>query len=138
MSGLKTFKLKKLIVIEGVNDKQKRHKINLIDGLIINREDEQNRWVIEAYTTADYIDFFKRFEGREPIQLQVKITKETNPPALFTTKMIGMNLMDDKMNVLFIGTIIDERMSNIENTLQRLIKEGYEGEDLLQQFKNSL
>ena len=135
---MKTFKLKKLVVIEDVNDKQKRHKINLIDGLIINREDELNRWVIEAFVSSDYIDFFKRFESRESIQLEVKITKETNPPARFTTKMIGMNEMDDKMNVLFIGTIVDERLSDVENTLQRLIKEGYEGEELLQQFKKSL
>ncbi|GEN30599.1 hypothetical protein HNQ35_001474 [Cerasibacillus quisquiliarum] len=135
---MKTFKLKKLVVIEDVNDKQKRHKINLIDGLIINREDELNRWVIEAFVSSDYIDFFKRFESRESIQLEVKITKETNPPARFTTKMIGMNEMDDKMNVLFIGTIVDERLSDVENTLERLIKEGYKGDELLQQFKKSL
>ena len=43
--------LKALDIIE--NDSRK--KIELIDGLIINREDEENQWIIEAYIDQKYL-----------------------------------------------------------------------------------
>ncbi len=55
---MKTFKLKKLIVKEGIEAKLLQHEIKLLDGLIINREDEQNRWLIEAFIDQSYLEFF--------------------------------------------------------------------------------
>lgn len=133
---MKTFKLKKLIVKEGIEAKLLQHEIKLLDGLIINREDEQNRWLIEAFIDQSYLEFFKRLEEeRQEIMLEVKITKESNPPATFITNIISVNEIGDRMNVLFMGTIVDRRIHYIEDLLERLVKEGYKGEELLRKFK---
>ena len=128
--------LKALDIIE--NDSRK--KIELIDGLIINREDEENQWIIEAYIDQKYLSYFKELQDKnEGIIVEVKITKETNDPATFITSMIGLNEIGAQMNVLFKGTIaVDEYNSGVEKALKSLIDEGYQGEELLKRFKNFL
>ena len=136
---MKTFKLKALRIIESVHNNIKVHNINLIDGLTINREDEQNRWVIEAYISRDYMELFKRLhKEREEIMVEANITKESNEPATFITSIIGLNEIGDQMNVLLIGTIVDRRKNKIEEMLRFLVNKGYQGEELLGKFKEML
>ncbi|HLS61024.1 MAG TPA: YwpF family protein [Virgibacillus sp.] len=134
---MKTFKLKALEVIEEVDEEMIRKKIPLLDGLIINREDDQNQWVIEAYIDNNYLDYFTTLkEEHDEIIIQVKITKESNSPAIFMTSIIGVNEIGSRMNVLFKGKIIDRHKDEIEEMLGSLITEGYEGEELLMEFKS--
>lgn len=135
---MKTFRLKTLDIIESTDSDKDiiQHQIPLLEGLIINREDEENRWIIEAYITKDYNDFFTRLkETRDEIMVQVKITKESNAPATFITSITGMNEVGHNMNVLFMGTIVDKQREIVEAMLKRLIDEGYHGEELLDKFK---
>jgi|SRR5699024_7516178 len=135
---MKTFKLKALEVIESTDSDKDilQHQIPLLEGLIINREDEKNQWVIEAYVEKEYIDFFTRLKDtRDEIMIQVKITKQSNAPATFITSIIGMNEVGDNMNVLFKGTIVDKQREIVEGMLKKLIDQGYHGEDLLDKFK---
>ncbi|WP_102027536.1 YwpF family protein [Salirhabdus sp. Marseille-P4669] len=133
---MKTFKLVSLSVLEKVEDVLTTKDIELIDGLIINREDEQNQWLIEAYTHNRYKDFFDTLkkEKREKV-LQVKITKPTNTPATFMVKVKNVNKIGGNINVLFLGTIINRKREKVEEMLQELIEEGYQGAELLEQFK---
>src|SRR5690625_586592 len=133
---MKTFMLKAIDIIENSS----RKKVELIDGLIINREDEENQWIIEAYIDQKYLSYFKELQDKnEGIIVEVKITKETNDPATFITSMIGLNEIGAQMNVLFKGTIaVDEYNSGVEKALKSLIDEGYQGEELLKRFKNIL
>ena len=130
---MKTFMLKALDIIE--NDSRK--KIELIDGLIINREDEENQWIIEAYIDQKYLNYFQELQNQnEKVMIEVKITKETNDPATFITSMIGLNKIGTQMNVLFKGTIaVDQYNSGMEQALKSLIDQGYQGEELLGEFK---
>ncbi len=115
------------------------HEIDFMDGLIINREDEENRWVIEAYTTRAYRELFKRLQTTgEDLMIEVRITNVTNPPATFITSIIGVNDISDHMNVLFMGTIIDQRKQSVEQHLKALIDAGYQGDILLEKIKQSL
>lgn len=133
---MKTFKLNSLEIIENKEENIIENKIPLIDGLIINREDDDNQWVIEAYTTYDYIDYFKQLkEENYEIMIKVIITKESNDPAIFITSIIGINEIGENMNVLFKGTIIDHRNSEIEQMLKTLIDKNYQGEELFLKFK---
>jgi len=133
---MKTFKLKALEVIEKVDEEMIQNKVPLLDGLIINREDDQNQWVIEAYIDHSYLDYFTALrEKNDEVIIQVKITKESNAPAIFMTSIIGVNEIDSRMNVLFKGKIIDRHKDEIEEMLGSLIEEGYQGEDLLMEFK---
>lgn len=133
---MKTFKLKKLEIIDHISDDILQTNIPLKDGLIINREDEQNRWVLEAYMDHSHLEFFKKLESKDKeIMVQVKITKESNEPATFITSIIGVNEIGAHVNVLFMGTIVDQRKHKIEEKLTALIEEGYQGEELLKKVK---
>ncbi|MFD2043923.1 YwpF-like family protein [Ornithinibacillus salinisoli] len=133
---MKTFKLQSLQIIENVADEIVKHPVPLHDGLIINREDEANRWLIEAYVEATYKDFFTELSNNnEEIMVEVVITKEDNAPATFITSIIGINDIGGHINVLFLGNIVDKQKSKIEEMLSDLIDKGYQGEELLTTFK---
>lgn len=136
---MKTFKLSSLEIIENKEENIIQNKIPLIDGLIINREDEGNQWVIEAYVALSHIQYFKQLrEENNEIMVKVKITKESNDPAIFITTIIGINEIDAQMNVLFKGMIIDQRNSEIEQMLKTLIDKNYQGEELFLKFKKQI
>lgn len=116
-------------------EKLERKQIDLIDGLVINREDKYG-WLIEAYTEKKYVNYFKSIEHLDEIMIKVKITREENDPAFFITKIIDINEISDKtINVLFQGKVVDHRKSRIEEMLQTIIEQGYQGESLLKRFK---
>lgn len=133
---MKTFKLKSLEVIEQKDEEIIQIQIPLIDGLIINQEDENNHWVIEAYMEHCQLDYFNELkEADNEVLLQVKITKESNEFATFITSLIDLNVIGTRMNVLFRGTIVDRQKYKIEEMLTNLINEGYQGNELLEKFK---
>lgn len=114
-----------------VNTKQ----IDLIDGLVINREDEHG-WLIEAFIDRKYWDFFDSIKEAEDLMIQVKITREENDPAFFLTEIVGINKIgEERMNVLFQGKIVDHSKRRIEQLLEMIIEEGYQGKSLLKKFK---
>lgn len=113
---------------------QRKH-IDLIDGLVINREDEHG-WLIEAFTDRKYWDFFTSIKDTKELMIQVKITREENDPAFFLTEIVSINeIGDDRMNVLFQGKIVDHSKRRIEKLLEMIIEEGYQGRSLLEKFK---
>jgi hypothetical protein len=133
---MKTFKLISLDIVEEKHEDITQRRIKLEDGLIINREDDRGRWVIEAYVDESYRDFFETMkEKEEEIIIQVKITKQSNRPATFLVKPIDVNMIGDRMNVIFMGTIIDRHQEQVEWVLKQLMDEVYQGEDLLEEFK---
>src|SRR5690625_16337 len=109
----------------------------MLDVLIIKRKYNQNQWIIEAYIDHSYLDYYTALrEKNDEIIIQVKITKESNSPAIFMTSIIGVNEIGSRMNVLFKGKIIDRHKDATEEMLGSLITEGYEGEELLMEFKS--
>jgi hypothetical protein len=132
---MKTFKLKGLTIMKKEDDQIEEKKIDLDDGLVINREDKEG-WLIEAYTSRKFQAYFKLLGNVDEIMVQVKITREENDPAFFITKMIGMHeINEEKMNVLFQGHVVDHSKSRIEDMLRMIMEEGYQGESLLKKFK---
>ncbi len=132
---MKTFKLKGLKIMANEEDGVDRKKIPLFDGLVINREDKLG-WLIEAYIDIEYLPYFNNLMNVEELMIQVKITREENDPAFFISKIIGINqINEERINVLFQGKVVDHRKSRIEEMLQMIIEEGYQGESLLKKFK---
>lgn len=135
---MKTFKLKGLKVMANKEDGIEDKDISLLDGLVINREDELG-WLIEAYTNDSYQSYFTAIEHIKEIMIQIKITREENDPAFFITKIIGINQIGaGKMNILFQGKIVDHSKNRIEKMLKMIVEEGYQGESLLQKFKEMI
>lgn len=135
---MKTFKLKGLKLMENEENAMKSKVIPLLDGLVINREDELG-WLIEAFIDKEYLEYFKSIQNKKDMMIQVKITREENDPAFFITEIISINVISDKrMNVLFQGHVVDHRKSRIEELLQEILEQGYQGESLLKKFKESI
>ncbi|GGF12549.1 hypothetical protein GCM10010954_09070 [Halobacillus andaensis] len=133
---MKTFKLVSLDIVEEKNEDITQRRIKLNDGLIINREDDRGRWVIEAYVDNQYEDYFHQIlTNSEELLIQVKITKSSNQPATFLANVIDTNMIGNDMNVIFMCTMVDRRREHIEKVLKTLLDEGYQGEDLLEEFK---
>lgn len=133
---MKTFKLYSLEIVENKDEDIIQHEIPLLDGLIINRENEQNQWIVEAFMEKDNFEIFHNLkEENDTVMLQVKITKETNTPATFITSILSINEIGDRINVIFMGTIVDQRKGIIKDMLKKLIEEGYQGESLYKKFK---
>lgn len=83
-----------------------------------------------------YLDFFQKVEEeKDEVLIQVKITKESNEYATFITSLIGINEIGAHMNVLLIGTIVDRQKYKVEEMLTNLIDQGFQGNDLLEKFK---
>lgn len=132
---MKTFKLKKLEIVDNNADIE-QNKITLLDGLIIDREDDNSQWIIEAYIEKSHFAYFNNlYEKKDEIMIHATITKESNEPATFFATVLGVNEIGDDMNVLFIGKIIDRRKNIVETLLTDLINQGFQGKELLEKFK---
>lgn len=133
---MKTFKLNSLSILLYEQDEIKKHPIDFIDGLMINREDEEGQWLTEVYLDKQHKDLFQQLkDNNEEAMIEVKITKESNAPVTLNSRVLGLNDIGDFMNVLLIGEMIDRRKSMVEDLLSNLITKGYQGEELLKRFK---
>lgn len=132
---MKTFKLISLQVIDDIG----LINIDLEDGLVINKEDIDRTWMLEAYVKKSYSHYFESLmeQGNE-ISFQIVISREENDPAFFQTHSLIINpLSDDFISLLFKGTV--NRTSNYpELLLSNLLEKGLTGADLLKEFKEKM
>lgn len=129
---MKTFKLISLQVVkdQGLMD------ITLDDGLIINKEDEHNHWLIEAYIPNAFYDFFHdALLQKAELIVQVVITKKENQPAPLHVKTITVKKLHRHISVLLEGTIKNKKYNYEELLLNDLIQKGFTGADLLTEFR---
>jgi hypothetical protein len=128
---VKTFKLISLQILT----KEKLIPIKLIDGLIINKEDDYNHWLIEVYTDFSSINFLdEAFNKKEDLLVQAVITKKENDPAPFEVTILSIQKFGKKASILLEGTLKRDRKDYAELLLQYLIEEGYEGNNLSTKF----
>ncbi|MEW9110788.1 YwpF-like family protein [Cytobacillus gottheilii] len=127
---MKTFKLVSMQVVE----EDKLTDIVLDDGLIINKEDENSTWLLEAYINSQYKSYFQQKSDQELV-VQVVISKKENDPAAFLTTILSMNEFDDHISILFKGQLKRTKSDFAEILLQDLLTQGLTGEDLMNEFK---
>ncbi|WP_411842627.1 YwpF family protein [Salinicoccus sp. HZC-1] len=108
--------------------------LDLIDGIIINKETSEDPWLIEVTTSPDFKDILEEFVDKE-VDLLVTITRPTNEPARFKGVFNEMNEIDEAVSLIFSGDIIVQNPYYAEDLLSQLIDEGFEGEELLNEFK---
>jgi len=138
LDDMKTFKLKALKIVANEEKEISAKVIPLMDGLVINREDELG-WLIEAFIDSSHQMYFESIQDMQELIIQVKITREDNDPAFFITEIISVNeISENKINVIFQGQVVDHRKSRIEELLQEILEQGYQGESLLKKFKESI
>lgn len=132
---MKTFKLISLQVVEecGLID------IKLEDGLVINKEDKNRTWLLEAYVSAAYEPYFQALlDADQELSMQVVISRAENDPAYFQAKSLRIKkLAGGYLSLLFKGKINQEN-TYPELLLSALIEKGLSGQELLKEFKEKM
>lgn len=78
---MKTFKLVDLNVERVDKEEQSIEQFPLIDGLIINKEDGENHWLIEALVQKEHLSFFEQLQNSQSeAKVFVTITKKKQSP----------------------------------------------------------
>ncbi|KPB05684.1 YwpF family protein [Bacillus sp. CHD6a] len=132
---MKTFKLVALSLVNGEEVEQ----LDLQDGLIINREYGKENWLIEALLPKSEPEKYEGFrDNEEMLHVQATISKSTNDPASFEVVVRQVAVMEDKMSILFEGELFRKNSNYHEKLLERLVREGYTGDDLVDAFKNKV
>ncbi len=132
---MKTFKLKSFFILSEEGNQSKLHEIPLVDGLIINREEANHRWLIEALALEDDVALVKKELDAGDLKVEVTITKRDNPPAAFVAKLRSINKLEEHVSVLLDAVMIQDKKDVSDLLLSDLIDEGYSGDDLLDKFK---
>jgi hypothetical protein len=132
---MKTFKLVSMEILEndiGIN-------IPLKDGLIINKEDENSTWILEAYTELENFNYLQSLqEKKNDIIVQAVITKKENDPAYFQTRIISLKRFENSTSLLLEGHLRRARSNYSELLLESLIKRDLAGDALLIEFKDKM
>lgn len=132
---MKTFKLISLQIVEeeGLKD------IALDDGLIINKEDDLSNWLIEAYISKTYLDYFTTAEdANQELTVQAVITKKENDPAAFITTVSSVKELENHISILLQGSLRRTKSDYAELLLGDLVQQGLDGEALVTEFKNKM
>ncbi|KIH70480.1 YwpF family protein [Salinicoccus roseus] len=108
--------------------------LDLIDGIIINKEKQEDPWLVEISTSTDFKDILQDHVGTE-MEMLVTITRHSNEPARFKGVFNEMNEIDNALSLIFNGKIIVQGPHYAEDLLSHLLDEGYEQEKLLNEFK---
>src|SRR5690606_26215162 len=128
-----------IVTLQIIEEENMIKDIELVDGLIINKENEQKTWLIEAFIKKDYIDYFRKAEEKkEEMNIQVIITNPANDPAPFRVHIHSIKEIDDHISILFEGFLTPVRNEYAELLLDELISEGYSGTELMAIFKKRM
>ncbi|PLR94483.1 YwpF family protein [Bacillus sp. T33-2] len=132
---MKTFKL----ISMQISDDDGLTDIELEDGLIINKEDDESSWLMEAFVEHKYIPYFDdACSSDKEIIAQVVITKRENDPASFATKVCSVKKLKDHASVLLKGKLKKTKNDYPEQLLEHLLEKGLSGTELLTEFKEKI
>ncbi|MBA9027850.1 MULTISPECIES: YwpF family protein [Bacillaceae] len=130
----------KLISLQIVTERNELFNVELTDGLIINKEDDLNTWILEAFLSKTYFDKIQHvlplLNGE--VNVQAVITKKENGPAAFDTVLRSIKEVEGHVSIVFEGHLQRTRSKYAELLLENLIDKGISGEELLEQFKEKI
>jgi len=134
---MKTFKLVGLKIDEQAAEAK---NIPLLDGLVINKEDGENSWLIEALISKEHLSFFKEHkEANQDLRVLVTISKPSNAPAQISAIVKTITELDESISILFEGRLLTSRpLHQPEVLLQTLLEQGLTGDDLMEAFKENI
>ncbi|MDX8289035.1 YwpF family protein [Metabacillus indicus] len=137
---MKTFRLVGLTIeLEGENGAS-FDEISLSDGLIINKEDGENHWMIEALLPKEQNEYFELLsKQQDELRLYVTISKKTNKPAEIMANIKSIMVLEEHISVLFEGRMLARKSkSEPEKVLGDLLTKGIQGDELLHAFRQKL
>jgi hypothetical protein len=105
---MKTFKLCSLSCNKEGQAKRAK-SMKLIDGLIINKENEGKDWLIEAVMEPSEFDFFENsLKSDKTLTVKATITDRKNRPVPFEASVHSVNVLESNTHVLLNATRIQK------------------------------
>lgn len=133
---MKTFRLCSLTIYVQNENETTCHSIPLEDGLIINKENQSDNWLIEGIIQKDFKQLFDELkEKEEPILVEATITNINNRPASFMATVRDSKYIEDEVQLLLDATRLLRKENHSEIILKCLVEQGISGEELLKEFK---
>ncbi|AVQ33510.1 hypothetical protein C7J88_04745 [Staphylococcus muscae] len=133
---MKTFKAVRFQI---VSDNSSVTEYELIDGVIINKEDRGTGWLLEIVISDIHKEQMTAYmEDNQLLNIRVVITRPSNDPALFDATIKHITQLKDKISVIFECHIYTLRQVYAESLLEQLVDEGLEGEALIKAFNRKM
>ncbi|WP_096435252.1 YwpF-like family protein [Alteribacter populi] len=135
---MKTFKLCSLAVLFDNHETEELEgkQVPLVDGLIINKEEAEKNWLVEAILDKEWRDFFNEYaEADQQFMAEVTITKKTNDPATLVCSVKSVNDLTDHVCIHLDGVIVAKKDDLSDMLLKTLVEEGFSGAELYEEFK---
>lgn len=120
---MKTFKLKSINIVAQSDGKIVYQPIDFIDALVIDRENDDEDWLIEIFLPGDHQEIFRKLKAMDKFLLQVKISKKSNDPAVFITSIKSLTQIDENFNVVCQATLVERESGDIEQLFAHLNRE---------------
>lgn len=137
---MKTFKLSSFMILfddEIKSDEEMKGKeIPLVEGLIINKEEVEKNWLLEAVLDSEWKEYFQNYlDTEQSFMTEVTITKKTNDPATLICEVKSVNELEEHIVVHLEGMIVVKKDDLSDMLLKELIDEGFSGDELYQKFR---
>ncbi|WP_299091930.1 YwpF family protein [uncultured Metabacillus sp.] len=137
---MKTFKLVGLKIEQDMVQEKTIKEIPLEDGLIINLEDGENSWLIEALIPEEFQTYFEKLsEAKKKMKVLVTISKKTNAPAQIMAKVKTITPLENHLSILLDGRLLTSRpIHDPEQLLRSLMGQGLSGDALIKTFSENV
>ncbi|MEB5757622.1 hypothetical protein BUZ94_10980 [Mammaliicoccus sciuri] len=128
---MKTFKAVRFQIV----DDEQITEYELLDGIIINKENSGTGWLLEILISDIHYEQMKKYHDNQTLlDTRVVITRPSNDPALFDATIKYIEQLEDKISVVFECHIYTLRQVYAERLLEQLIDEGLSGDELKTSF----
>ncbi|MBA8760613.1 hypothetical protein GWK87_10025 [Staphylococcus schleiferi subsp. coagulans] len=111
----------------------------LIDGVIINKENSGTGWLLEIVISDVHQEQMEQYMAEEKLlDIRVVITRPSNDPALFDATIKHITPLKEYISVVFECHIYTLRQVYAESLLEQLVNEGLEGDELITTFNRMM
>jgi hypothetical protein len=137
---MKTFKLVGLKIEQADEQEKTIKEIPLEDGLVINKEDGENSWLIEALIPKDLQSYFEELsKAATKMRFFVTISKKSNAPAQIIAKVKTLTPLENHFSILLDGRLLTSKpIHDPEVLLRSLMGQGLSGDSLIQAFTENV
>lgn len=133
---MKTFKAVRFQI---VSENSTVTEYELIDGVIINKENSGTGWLLEIVISDVHQEQMEQYMAEEKLlDIRVVITRPSNDPALFDATIKHITPLKEYISVVFECHIYTLRQVYAESLLEQLVNEGHEGDELITTFNRMM
>lgn len=137
---MKTFRLCSLTILFDEPPQEdttvKGTEIPILEGLIINKEEAEKNWLMEAIVEKNWATYFHEYvNNKQTLLAEVTITKRTNDPATLYCHVNDVHELEEHLSIHIEGRLVATKEDLSDMLLRNLLDEGFTGEELYTEFR---